>query len=114
MGPLPNLGADLWGLVVMKRPLGLWAAHRSTAGVASGINIAGVYALAASVWTVWLWMAGFAMCLRPRQACSRSCCQSSAALVSVFVLDEPLGELAELALGIALLSVVLATLPPRR
>jgi drug/metabolite transporter (DMT)-like permease len=106
---------NLWGLVLMT-PLGLWAARSfDFAGVASGIWLLLVfYALAASVWTVWLWMTGLRHVPASQAGVFTVMLPVSAALVGVFVLDEPLSGLQGLALGIALLSVVLATLPPRR
>jgi len=63
------------------------------------------------VWTVWLWMTGLKHVPASRAGVFTVMLPISAALVGVLVLGEPLGGLQLLAFGIALLSVVLATLP---
>ena len=71
------------------------------------------YSLAASVWTVWLWMSGLKNVPASRAGVFTVMLPISAAVVGVLVLGEPLGGLQMVAFGIALLSVVLATLPGR-
>ena len=50
---------NLWGLILVT-PFGLWAAWSFDFGAVSGNIWLGLvlYALAASMWTVWLWMTG--------------------------------------------------------
>lgn len=103
---------NLWGFALMT-PFGLYTAWSfSFAAVpASSWLLLVFYALAASVWTVWLWMTGLKHVPASRAGVFTVMLPISAALVGVLVLGEPLGGLQLLAFGIALLSVVLATLP---
>ncbi|NKE65036.1 DMT family transporter [Ramlibacter sp. RBP-2] len=106
---------NLWGLALVT-PLGLWAALRfDFAGVAPGIWLLLLfYALAASVWTVWLWMTGLKGVPAAQAGVFTVMLPVSAALVGVFVLGEPLGGTQLLAFVLALAGVLLATLPPGR
>lgn len=106
---------NLWGLALVT-PLGLWAALRfDFAAVAPGIWLLLLfYALAASVWTVWLWMTGLKGVPAAQAGVFMVMLPISAALVGVFVLGEPLGGTELLAFVLALAGVLLATLPPRR
>jgi len=106
---------NLWGLALVT-PLGLWAAFDfDFAGVAPGIWLLLLfYALAASVWTVWLWMTGLKGVPAAQAGVFMVMLPVSAALVGVFVLGEPLGGTELLAFVLALAGVLLATLPPRR
>ncbi|MHB1121158.1 MAG: DMT family transporter [Ramlibacter sp.] len=106
---------NLWGLALVT-PLGLWAALRfDFAGVAPGTWLLLLfYALAASVWTVWLWMTGLKGVPAAQAGVFTVMLPVSAALVGVFVLGEPLGGTQLLAFVLALAGVLLATLPPRR
>jgi drug/metabolite transporter (DMT)-like permease len=72
------------------------------------------YALAASVWTVWLWMTGLKTVPAAHAGVFTVMLPISAALVGIVVLGERLGGMQMLAFGIALFSVLLATLPARR
>ena len=103
---------NLWGFALMT-PFGLYTAWRFnfTAVPASSWVLLVFYALAASVWTVWLWMTGLKHVPASRAGVFTVMLPISAALVGVLVLGEPLGGLQLVAFGIALLSVVLATLP---
>lgn len=105
---------NLWGFALMT-PMGLYMAWRfSFASVATGSWVLLVfYALAASVWTVWLWMTGLKTVPAARAGVFTVMLPISAALVGVLVLGERLGGMQLLAFGIALLGVVLATLPSR-
>ncbi len=105
---------NLWGFALMT-PLGLWQALRfDFAVVHVGTWLLLVfYALAASVWSVWLWMTGLAGVSAARAGVFTVMLPVSAALVGVLVLGEPMGGLQLLAFGLALLGVVLATLPQR-
>jgi drug/metabolite transporter (DMT)-like permease len=105
---------NLCGFVLMT-PLGLY--------FALGFNFGAVplnawvllvfYALAASVWTVWLWMTGLQTVPAARAGVFTVMLPISAALVGVFVLGEPLSGTQMLAFGLALLGVLLATMPGR-
>lgn len=72
------------------------------------------YALAASVWTVWLWMTGLRHVPAAHAGVFTVMLPISAAVVGVLVLGESLSGVQLLAFAIALLGVVLATLPSRR
>ena len=105
---------NLWGFVLMT-PMGLYLAWRFDFGaVASGTWLLLVfYALAASVWTVWLWMTGLQTVPAAKAGVFTVMLPVSSALVGVLVLGESLSGVQLLAFAIALLGVVLATLPPR-
>ena len=106
---------NLWGFLLMT-PLGLYAAWHfdfASVGAPSWVLLV-FYALAASVWTVWLWMTGLKTVPAARAGVFTVMLPISAALVGVFILHEPLGGVQLLAFSIALLGVVLATLPTRR
>jgi drug/metabolite transporter (DMT)-like permease len=103
---------NLWGLALVT-PLGLWAAWRfDFSGVASSSWLLLVfYSLAASVWTVWLWMTGLKTVAAGKAGVFTVFLPISAAAVGVLVLGESMSNLQALAFGVALLGVVLATLP---
>jgi len=105
---------NLWGLALMT-PLGVWAALRfDFAAVAPGIWVLLLfYSLAASVWTVWLWMTGLKGVPASQAGVFTVMLPVSAALVGVLVLGEPLGGMQALAFVLALAGVLLATLPAR-
>ena len=73
-------------------PFGAYAAlHFDFAGVQPGIWMLLVfYSLAASVWTVWLWMTGLKVVPAAQGGVFTVMLPVSAALVGVFVLGEPL------------------------
>lgn len=71
------------------------------------------YALAASVWSVWLWMTGLKAIPASAAGVYTVFLPISAALVGVFVLGERLNFLQFTGLGMALLGVVLATFPSK-
>ena len=71
------------------------------------------YALAACMWTVWLWMTGLRAVPAAQGGVFTVLLPVSAALVGVLVLGERFTPLQLLAFGLALASVVLATLPSR-
>lgn len=103
---------NLWGFVLMT-PMGLYMALRfDFSSVATGTWLLLVfYALAASVWTVWLWMTGLKTVPAAKAGVFTVMLPLSSALVGVFALGETLHGVQLLAFGIALLGVVLATLP---
>jgi drug/metabolite transporter (DMT)-like permease len=105
---------NLWGFALMT-PLGLYTALRfDFAGVAAPMWLLLVfYALAASVWTVWLWMTGLKTVPAAQAGVFTVMLPISAAAVGVGVLGEPLGGFQLVAFGLCLAGVLLATLPSR-
>ncbi len=105
---------NLWGFVLMT-PMGLYIALQfDFSSVSGGIWLLLVfYALAASIWTVWLWMTGLKTVPAAKAGVFTVMLPISSALVGVFALGETLRGVQLLAFGIALLGVVLATLPSR-
>jgi drug/metabolite transporter (DMT)-like permease len=105
---------NLWGFALMT-PMGLYAAwHFDFTTVGSGSWLLLVfYALAASVWTVWLWMTGLKTIPAAKAGVFTVMLPIAAALVGVFVLGESLGTVQIIAFAMALLGVVLATLPSK-
>ena len=106
---------NLWGFV-LSTPFGLWFALRFDFGAVSiGLwSLLLVYALAASIWTVWLWMTGLKSVPASQAGVFTVMLPVSAALVGVLVLGERLSTVQGLAFALALLGVVLATWPSRR
>lgn len=106
---------NLWGFALVT-PMGLWAAWRFDFGTVR-IDIWGLlvfYALAASVWTVWLWMTGLKTIPASKAGVFSVMLPVSAAAIGVLFMGERLTPLQLLAFGIALLGLVLATLPGRK
>ncbi len=105
---------NLWGLA-LSTPVGLYLALRFDFGTVSWSIWALVlfYGLAASVGTVWLWMTGLQSVPAARAGVFTVMLPITAALVGVLALGETLGGLQLLAFAIALLGVLLATLPAR-
>ncbi|WP_296444897.1 DMT family transporter [Rhodoferax sp. UBA5149] len=105
---------NLWGFLLMT-PMGLYVAWKFDFGaVTPGAWLLLVfYALAASVWTVWLWMTGLKTVPAAKAGVFTVMLPVSSALVGVFALGETLRGVQLLAFGIALLGVMLATLPAR-
>jgi len=105
---------NLWGFV-LATPLGLYTALQfDFSAVRPGMWLLLVfYALAASVWTVWLWMTGLKAVPAAQGGVFTVLLPVSAALVGVLVLGERFTALQLVAFGIAIASVVLATLPMR-
>lgn len=103
---------NLWGLV-LSTPMGLYMALQfDFATVQSGIWwLLLLYALAASMWTVWLWMTGLRTVPASQSGVFTVLLPVSAALTGVLLLGESLLPLQMLALGMALSSVLVATLP---
>lgn len=103
---------NLWGFVLMS-PLGLYAAwHFNFASVNTGSWVLLVfYAMAASVWTVWLWMTGLRSVPAARAGVFTVMLPIAAALVGVLVLGESLSGLQLIAFAVALIGVLLATMP---
>ena len=105
---------NLWGFLLMT-PFGLYAAWNFPFGgiPASSWLLLVFYALAASVGTVWLWMTGLQTVPAARAGVFTVMLPIAAATVGVLVLGETLGTSQLIAFSIALLGVVLATLPTR-
>ncbi|OQW90152.1 MAG: EamA family transporter [Rhodoferax ferrireducens] len=105
---------NLWGFALMT-PLGLVAAWSfDFASVPMPMWLLLVfYALAASVWTVWLWMTGLKTVPAAQAGVFTVMLPISAAAVGVLVLGERLSGFQVLAFALCLAGVVLATLPSR-
>jgi drug/metabolite transporter (DMT)-like permease len=106
---------NAWGLVLMT-PLGLWqAASFDFRAVAGGTWLLLLfYSLAASVWTVWLWMTGLRQMPAAVAGVFTVMLPVAAAAVGVLVLHEPFGAHQAVAFVLAIAGVLLATLPARR
>ena len=104
---------NLWGFALVT-PLGLWQASRFDFGtVPAGAWLLLVfYSLAASVWTVWLWMTGLKAVPASQGGVFTVMLPVSAALVGVAVLGESLTAVQLLAFALALAGVLLATISP--
>ena len=104
---------NLWGLLLMT-PLGLYSAwHFDFYSVAPGNWwLLLFYSLAASVWTVWLWMSGLRHVSAAQAGIFTVMLPISAALVGVLALGETLDGRQMLAFGLALCGVLLATRAP--
>ena len=105
---------NLWGFALVT-PLGLWQAMSfDFASVAlpmwGGLVL---YAMAASMWTVWLWMSGLKKVPAARAGIFTIFLPLSAALVGVVFLGERFTTLHAVAFVLALLAVILATWPSR-
>lgn len=106
---------NLWGFV-LSTPFGLWFALSFDFGAVPlpfwGFLV--LYALAASIWTVWLWMTGLRSVPASQAGVFTVMLPVSAALVGVLALGEKLSAMQMLAFASALLGVLLATWPGRR
>jgi len=98
---------------VLVTPMGLWAAlsFDFTSVSASFWLLLVFYGLAASVWTVWLWMTGLKAVPAAQAGVFTVMLPVSAAAIGVLFMGESLTSVQALAFGIALLGLVLATLP---
>ncbi|MEJ5988585.1 DMT family transporter [Ramlibacter sp. PS3R-8] len=101
---------NLWGFALVT-PFGLYAARGFdfSAVAASSWLLLVFYALAASVWTVWLWMTGLKVVPASQAGVFTAMLPVSAAAVGVLVLGEQLGSMQVLAFAAALAGVLLAT-----
>jgi drug/metabolite transporter (DMT)-like permease len=102
---------NLWGFALVT-PFGLYAARGFdfAAVAASSWLLLVFYALAASIWTVWLWMTGLKVVPASQAGVFTAMLPVSAAAVGVLVLGEQLGLMQVLAFAAALAGVLLATL----
>jgi drug/metabolite transporter (DMT)-like permease len=105
---------NLWGLLLVT-PLGLWQALSfpfSSVG-ASTWGLLVFYALAASVWSVWLWMRGLVHVPASQAGVFTVMLPLAAATVGVLLLGETFGAAHAGALALALAGLLLATWPQR-
>ena len=105
---------NLWGFV-LTTPFGAylaWGFDFASVGWGTWMLLL-FYALAACMWTVWLWMTGLKTVPAAQGGVFTVMLPVSAGLVGVLVLGETLTGLQLLAFAIALGSVLLATLPSR-
>jgi drug/metabolite transporter (DMT)-like permease len=105
---------NAWGFALMT-PLGMYVAWQFDFMNVSLSNwlLLVFYALAASVWSVWLWMTGLRVVPASAAGVYTVFLPIAAALVGVFVLGERLNMIQIFGFSLALLGVVLATLPVR-
>jgi drug/metabolite transporter (DMT)-like permease len=97
----------------LSTPMGLYVAWQFDFG-AVNITAWGLlvfYALAASVWMVWLWMTGLKTIPASQAGVFAVMLPLTTALIGIVGFGESFGALQALAFGLALLSLVLATLP---
>ena len=99
----------------LSTPMGLYIAWQFDFGAVSltawGLLV--FYALAASVWMVWLWMTGLKTSPASQAGVFAVMLPLTTALIGIAGFGESFSALQALAFGLALLSLVLATLPSR-
>lgn len=103
---------NLWGFALVT-PLGVWQAlsfdfSSVAAPMWGGLAL---YAMAASMWTVWLWMSGLKKVPAARAGIFTIFLPLSAAIVGVVFLGERFTPLHAVAFALALFAVILATWP---
>jgi drug/metabolite transporter (DMT)-like permease len=105
---------NLWGFLLVM-PLGLWQALQFDFSSVTGSVwlLLLFYSLAASMWSVWLWMTGLKTVPAAKAGVFTVMLPVAAAAVGVLLLGERMGGMQILAFGIALIGVVLATLPEK-
>jgi drug/metabolite transporter (DMT)-like permease len=105
---------NLWGFALIT-PLGFYAAgHFEFGGLRPALWLLLVfYSLAASVWSVWLWMTGLKRVPAAQSGVFTVMLPVSAALMGVLALGEPLSGLQLAAFALALAGLLLATWPSR-
>ncbi|WP_370538733.1 DMT family transporter [Ideonella sp.] len=103
---------NLWGLALVT-PLGLWQATRFDFAIVAPASwgLLLFYAVAASMVTVWLWMAGLRHVPAQQAGVFSVMLPLAATAVGVLWLGESLGLAQALALGLALAGLLLATWP---
>ncbi len=97
----------------LSTPMGLYIAWQFDFGAVS-LNAWGLlvfYALAASVWMVWLWMTGLKTIPASQAGVFAVMLPLTTALIGILGFGESFSALQALAFGLALLSLLLATLP---
>jgi drug/metabolite transporter (DMT)-like permease len=105
---------NLWGLALVT-PFGLWQALSfdfGTVGTSSWVLLL-FYSLAASMFTVWLWMTGLRHVPASSAGVFTVMLPVSAAAVGVLLLGEQFSTVQAAAYSLALAGVVLATWPGR-
>ncbi|MES2957861.1 MAG: DMT family transporter [Pseudomonadota bacterium] len=105
---------NLWGLALVT-PLGIWQALSFDFGTLSPSLWALLlfYSLAASMWTVWLWMTGLRHVPASRAGVFTVMLPITAAAVGLLFLGERLSGVQALAFALALAGLLLATWPER-
>ncbi len=106
---------NLWGLALVT-PFGLWQALHFDFGAVS-VSLWWLllfYSLAASMWTVWLWMTGLRHVPASRAGVFTVMLPITAAAVGVLLLGERVSAVQMLAFGLALAGLLLATWPARQ
>ena len=105
---------NLWGFALVT-PLGWWVARDfNFAAVApSAWGLLLFYSLAASIWSVWLWMTGLRQVPAHQAGVFTVLLPISATLVGVLVLGETLGAAQLAAFALAIAGVALATWPDK-
>ena len=103
---------NVWGLALVT-PLGIWAALSFDFQAVSVATWGGLvlYALAASMWTVWLWMTGLKKIPASKAGIFTVFLPITSALVGVFFLGESFTLIHAVAFASALAGVMLATWP---
>lgn len=106
---------NLWGLTLVT-PLGLWQAlsYDFSRPAVGDWGLLLFYAAAASMITVWLWMSGLARVPAAQAGVFMVFLPVATGLVGLVFLGERLSLVQALAYGLALLGVLLATLPTGR
>ncbi|MEN9539521.1 MAG: hypothetical protein RLZZ126_1756 [Pseudomonadota bacterium] len=106
---------NLWGLMLVT-PLGLWAARGfAFDGVTWDVwALLVFYALAASMWSVWLWMTGLKAVPAVQAGVFTVMLPVAAVAVGVAWLDESLSGMQMAAFALALGGLLLATVPHRK
>ncbi len=105
---------NLWGFLLVT-PLGLWQAFEfNFHSVPASIWLLLVfYALAASMWTVWLWMTGLKAVPAAKAGMFTVMLPIAAAAVGVLLLGERMNGMQIAAFAMALAGVMLATWPEK-
>ena len=102
---------NAWGFALMT-PLGVyfaWQFDFHSVSISNWLLLV-FYALASSVWSVWLWMTGLKVIPASAAGVYTVFLPIAAALVGVFVLGESLNPIQVFGFALALLGVLLATL----
>jgi len=106
---------NLWGFA-LSTPFGIWYAWNfdfKTVSVEIWLLLV-LYAFAASIWTVWLWMTGLKRVPAAQAGVFTVMLPVSAAAMGVLALGESLSGVQTGAFAAALLGLLLATVPARR
>ena len=106
---------NLWGFLLVT-PAGVYFALRYDFGGLTGTMwlLLVFYALAASIWTVWLWMTGLKAVSAGKAGVFTVMLPVSAAVAGVLILGEQLSRIQLIAFALALLGLLFATASGRR